>query len=186
MFHLSLESSADRPRIWHRDKALFSWALDARGAIIYRSQEWSDYTGIHEPDLRSRLRSQAVHPEDFGTVERHVDTAVEQQTPFLLSYRLKRADQAYGWVTTGGAPSHSPVDGTFVGYLGTTRALSHPPATSEVDARHAVVVLDSIAAQIMAARELADRHDHPSVVKALEAALLLTGDLLFKELQKRP
>ena len=165
---------------------LFTWALDARGAIIYRSQEWSDYTGIHEPDLRSRLRSQAIHPDDFDIVERDVDTAVHEQTPFLLSYRLRRADQAYGWVTTGGAPSYSPVDGAFVGYLGTTRTLSHPPAAREADAHGSIIVLDSIAAQIMATRQLAGRHPHPSIVKALDTALLLTGDLLFKALRRRP
>lgn len=164
---------------------MLTWALDARGAIIFRSPEWSDITGIVEPDLRSRLRSQAIHPGDFDRVERSVDEAVEARSPFLVSYRLRRADHSYGWVTTGGAPSFSPVDGGFVGYLGTTHEIAAPPAAScDGRAHRSVVMLDYVAGQISTLRSLARQQASHALVKVLDMALLIVGDLLFQTVRR--
>ena len=160
---------------------MMTWVLDTRGAVVFRSQAWSDYTGIHEIDLRSRLRFHAVHPDDFPIVDRIVEDALQERRPFLVCYRMRKVDQTYGWVMTGGSPSHSPVDGEFVGYFGTTKPLIDPPARAqELESTRQIMVLDAIAGQIMNVRALAKAHTHDIVVKALELPLLLVGDLIRK------
>ena len=111
---------------------------------------------------------------------------MQERRPFLVSYRMRRADQTYGWVVTGGSPSHSPVDGEFVGYFGTTKPVDDPPVLpEEFENTRQVMVLDAMAGQIMNVRALAKNHGHDLVAKALDLPLLLVGDLIRKAIGGR-
>ena len=170
------------------------WALDAQGRVIHRSQEWLDFTGLPADDPRGTMRSRAVHPDDSQVVEGVFKEALAARSPFLMTFRLRCGDNRFAWVTSGATPSLSPVDGSFLGYIGTTEPMSLPPDTpralSILYARdqlssksRSLLDLDAIAEHITAARSLAERTGDFSVVATLDSVLILIGDLIYRALQ---
>ena len=59
----------------------------------------------------------AAHPEDLGPALRIYYSAVEARTPFIVEYRLRRADGVYRWMLDSGVPKYAP-DGSYTGYIG--------------------------------------------------------------------
>jgi signal transduction histidine kinase len=59
----------------------------------------------------------AVHPEDRDRCSGIYVPAVEAHRPFVMEYRLRRADGNYRWVLDTGVPRYG-ADGRYAGYLG--------------------------------------------------------------------
>ena len=170
------------------------WALDSEGAIVHRSRDWFDFTGLSASEARSMTRFSGIHPDDVAAAERIFDEAFAARAPFMMTLRLQRAGSGYVWVMAGGAPALAPVDGSFLGYFGSTEPLASAPDTPGVvnilaepvqaaPPAKSVLMLDSIAEHLMAARSMAKRNAETNVVKTLDLVLILVGDLIYKALK---
>jgi PAS domain S-box-containing protein len=76
-----------------------------------------EFTGLPIEKLRDNGWMVAAHPEDLDAALRIYYRAVEARTPFVVEYRLRRADGGYRWVLDSGVPKYGP-DGSFSGYIG--------------------------------------------------------------------
>ena len=102
------------------------WSSTKTGTITYASAEWTSYTGQPLGDALGDGWLDMLHPEDRESTARFFKEACASAAPFTVRYRLRRSDGVYRWVLVGAAPSLSPIDGSFLGYLG---ALSEDDAT---------------------------------------------------------
>ena len=59
----------------------------------------------------------SVHPDDRDRCVQTYTPALAARQPFLIEYRLRRADDDYRWVLDSGVPRLGP-DGGLVGYIG--------------------------------------------------------------------
>lgn len=94
------------------------WATDAGGEITYVGPEWTTFTGQEAFDARGSGWLTMVHPEDRDRICDLLRTALKRVATVTLRYRLNRADCGWAEVVAAAAPSMSPLDGRFVGYLG--------------------------------------------------------------------
>ena len=172
------------------------WALDSHGSVVHRNRQWYEFTGLSEDDTRDSSNARAIHPDDLDAVDRLMHEAIVMQSPFLLTFRLRHGPKLYAWVMSGGTPVLSPVDGSFLGYLGSTVPLPYPPDLPKVmnlmyppshpkRAKSAVLMLDAVADHVTTARNMARRNGNPIIVKVLDFCLILIGDLLYTSMQDR-
>ena len=167
------------------------WSLDSQGAVSHVSQDWRQFTGLSEDETVGQFTCPAIHPDDQASVVAIIRSALDARRPFLLTYRIRRADNRYKWAMSGGAPSFAPVQGNLLGYLGSTEILARapdPPQVTDIlhqpvqSSQHRIMTLDAVADHVMAARRIAKQSDDPAVAKILDVALLSIGDLLYKSL----
>jgi diguanylate cyclase (GGDEF)-like protein/PAS domain S-box-containing protein len=109
------------------------WLADAHGAWSFVNQAWEDYTGRQvEQELGDRWL-ESVHPEDRVTLRQAWNEAFGLRRPFMVEYRLRRADGSYGWIHTDGVPVDDE-HGRLAGYLGTCHDITEQ-RSAELDAR---------------------------------------------------
>jgi PAS domain S-box-containing protein len=88
------------------------------GYCDYQSQQWVEYTGVpmdqHLGDGWNRL----LHPDDRSRVFSAWHTAVEDNTPYELEYRIRRHDGIYEWFRVIGRKIHDK-EGRIVRWFGT-------------------------------------------------------------------
>jgi PAS domain S-box-containing protein len=93
------------------------WRTDVQGRCDYVNQTWLDFRGRgSELDLSERWAG-AVHPDDRELFERSYREAFARREPFEVTYRLRRSDGQFRWISDRGTPYDDP-QGTFLGYLG--------------------------------------------------------------------
>jgi PAS domain S-box-containing protein len=85
--------------------------------LDYLNRTCVDFTGLPIEKLRDNGWMDAAHPDDLDAALRVYYRAVEARTPFVVEYRLRRADGSYRWVLDSGVPKYEP-DGGFAGYIG--------------------------------------------------------------------
>lgn len=102
--------------------ALFSgfpnlvWRSDASGACDYLNQSWLDYTGRSRDSELGEGWLESMHADDRQHWHEAYQRAFAQMQPFEMEYRLRRADDSYGWIICVGRPYHD-MQGRFAGYL---------------------------------------------------------------------
>ena len=93
------------------------WRTDALGHCDYANQTWLKFLGsIAEPDLSKRWLS-AIHPEDLSKFNEAFKNAFLNRVPYETTYRLRRADGEYRWISDRANP-YNDTHGRFLGYLG--------------------------------------------------------------------
>jgi len=93
------------------------WSADARGRVMFANKAWYDFSG----QSPSRLSSwtDALHPDDRGTVFRRFADARNSGSPFTAEARLRRADGRWCWHQTRALPQRDP-HGEVVRWIGIT------------------------------------------------------------------
>jgi len=85
--------------------------------LDYLNQYCVRFTGLPIEKLLDEGWMDSVHPEDLDAILSIYYQAVEARTPFVVEYRLRRADGGYRWVLDSGVPKYG-LDGSFTGYIG--------------------------------------------------------------------
>jgi PAS domain S-box-containing protein len=93
------------------------WTARPDTTLDYLNSTCVAFTGLPLEQLRDESWLDAVHPGDRDPCAAIYVPAFEARTPFLMEYRLRRADGAYRWVLDSGVPKYGS-DGSFTGYIG--------------------------------------------------------------------
>ena len=67
------------------------------GALDYVNRQWTDFTGLSFEQIRDRVWTQLVHPDDAGETVRLWNQSLETGEPLRCVHRFLRGDGAYRW-----------------------------------------------------------------------------------------
>jgi PAS domain S-box-containing protein len=93
------------------------WTARPDTTLDYVNRFCAEFTGLPIEKLLDEGWLDAVHPDDRDPAASIYVPAVEAHRPFLVEYRMRRADGPYRWVLATGVPTYGP-DGGFSGYVG--------------------------------------------------------------------
>jgi len=113
----ALRSSEELFRGVANSAPVLIWATSARGQSDWFNQAWLNFRGrTMEEELGEGWLS-GVHPEDLQANLKAADAAAAKREPFNVAFRLKRADGAWRWINSVGAPRFDET-GVYRGYIG--------------------------------------------------------------------
>ncbi len=113
----ALRESEERFRLMMDGAPVMIWTARPDATLDYLNRTCVEFTGLPIEKLRDKGWLDAVHPEDLDRCAGIYIPAIEARRPFLMEYRLRRADGAYRWLLASGVPKYGP-DGSFAGYIG--------------------------------------------------------------------
>lgn len=93
------------------------WLSDAEGNCVYVNQRFLTFTGLPPSELLGDRWLRAVHPLDVEPALQAIRSAIARQSPFQVTYRLRRADGEYRWLLVQARPQFTD-DGCLAGYIG--------------------------------------------------------------------
>jgi PAS domain S-box-containing protein len=117
-----------------RDQAVI-WATGPLGECKYLSPEWTAFTGQSAAEAVGFGWREMLHPDDRDNVQQILLDACRINATFTTYYRLRRQSGTYAHVVAGASPSFSPIDGSFIGYLGSVTEVTE--LVAETGARQA-------------------------------------------------
>ncbi|MBI3783061.1 MAG: response regulator [Deltaproteobacteria bacterium] len=103
---------------------------DKEGRRLYTNGRWQQITGL---DLAASLGDgwrRAIHPDDFDGVVARWSDCIRSQTELSHEFRFVRPDGQVRWVHGRTAPLRD-VNGTVVGFVGTTEDITNRRQTEE-------------------------------------------------------
>lgn len=113
----ALRSSEELFRGVANSAPVLIWATTARGQADWFNQAWLNFRGrTQEQELGEGWLS-GVHPDDLQTSLEAADAAAARREPFNVAFRLRRADGAWRWINSVGAPRFDEA-GDYRGYIG--------------------------------------------------------------------
>jgi PAS domain S-box-containing protein len=106
------------PRLAHGSLPVLIWTAGPDGAIDYRNERWTAFTGGPPGAMLGWTWLDRLHPDDRDRVEAEYKGAVAGRTPVRLECRLLHQDGEYRWMLVTGEACHLE-GGEFLGYSGT-------------------------------------------------------------------
>src|SRR5262245_25522829 len=94
------------------------WSATPDGACDYFSTQWTEHTGVPEPDLLGWRWLATLHPDDREPTRRLWTDSVAGRGPYDVEYRVRRRDGVYRWYKTRGTPIRDS-EGNIVKWFGT-------------------------------------------------------------------
>jgi|GEM_PF-1667517 len=94
------------------------WAARPDGWNIYFNQQWVDYTGMTLEESYGHGWNIPFHPDDRQVAWNAWQDATQNDKPYELECRLRRADGAYYWWLIRGAPLRD-ASGKIIKWFGT-------------------------------------------------------------------
>jgi PAS domain S-box-containing protein len=94
------------------------WSATPDGACDYFSTQWTEHTGVPEPDLLGWRWLATLHPDDREPTRRLWTDSVAGRGPYDVEYRVRRSDGVYRWFKTRGTPIRDS-EGIIVKWFGT-------------------------------------------------------------------
>ncbi len=114
----ALAESESRFHVLADSAPVLIWVNDLKnGKLVNRAFE--EFTGMDEAGLRESPWGSFVHPDDRAAFLAAYRKALDGREPFLSIARFRRADGAYRWMKSIGAPRFTE-SGELVGYVGST------------------------------------------------------------------
>lgn len=113
----SLRASEERVRRIVDHTPVMIWTARPDTTLDYLNSTCVTFTGLPIEKLRDEGWLEAVHPEDRDRCVGIYTPAIDAHIPFVMEYRVRRADGAYRWLLASGVPDYAP-DGNFSGYVG--------------------------------------------------------------------
>ena len=113
----ALRSSEELFRGMANSAPVMIWATTARGRADWFNQAWLNFRGRTLAEELGDGWFGGVHPEDRLASLDAADAAVEKREPFNVAFRLRRADGAWRWINSVGAPRFDEA-GVYRGYIG--------------------------------------------------------------------
>src|SRR4051794_5174642 len=99
------------------------WSATPDGACDYFSTQWTQHTGVPEPDLLGWRWLEVLHPDDREPTRRLWTDSVAGRGPYDVEYRVRRSDGVYRWFKTRGTPIRDSA-GRVVQWFGTCTDIS--------------------------------------------------------------
>ncbi len=112
-----LRESEERFRVIADTAPALIWMTGNDKQCTYVNSRWLEYTGRPMEQEVGDGWARGVHPHDRDRCWTLYSEAFERRESFEMEYRLRKADEQYGWIQDHGVPRFLP-DGTFAGYLG--------------------------------------------------------------------
>ena len=114
---IKLQESENRFRIMADHAPVLIWLAGTDMQYVWFNKVWLDFTGRTIQQEMGDGLMQGVHQDD---VQRYTDTfaaAFDARDEFTMTFRLRRADGTYRWLTNHAVPRFENQH-TFVGYIG--------------------------------------------------------------------
>jgi PAS domain S-box-containing protein len=112
-----LRESEQRFRALADSAPVLIWIADTTGRTTYFNRQWLGYTGRSLEQELGFGWADGLYAEDLLPCRKIAAAAWEARLEYRMEYRLRRADDIYGWVLETGSPRFAP-DGAFLGYIG--------------------------------------------------------------------
>lgn len=106
------------------------WMAGPDMAITFFNRFYREYTGQQTPSLAGDNWLKFVHEDDRAYCEQSFTTARENRNPFVMEYRVRRADGEFRWIYGTAAPRFA-ADGKFLGYIGSQVDISDRKSAEE-------------------------------------------------------
>jgi PAS domain S-box-containing protein len=100
----TLRASEERFRSLATAASQIIWTTDAAGRTLSISTSWTAFTGQAPQTLLDEAWADAVHPDDRAMAARCWQEAIRSGKGFEVSYRLRRHDGVYRWMSVKGVP----------------------------------------------------------------------------------
>jgi PAS domain S-box-containing protein len=94
------------------------WMTGPDHMLNYVNTAWLEFEGVDLEDEVGEGWLQSIHPEDSQRVIMERKDAFQRRSGYTITYRVRRHDGTYRWVTTKGNPVYDGI-GTLTGYAGT-------------------------------------------------------------------
>jgi PAS domain S-box-containing protein len=115
---------------------LLMWRCTPDGTYNYLNMAWLEFTGRPLAQAVGDGWADSVHPDDRGPRLRAHRNAIRHATPFEITYRLRRHDGVYRWLTDHATPIHDE-SGRFLGFAGSCVDISERVASlAELEIEH--------------------------------------------------
>ncbi|MFM9912100.1 MAG: ATP-binding protein [Methylophilaceae bacterium] len=124
------------------------WATRPDGWNIYFNQQWVDYTGLTLEESYGHGWNTPFHPDDRQSAWDAWQLATQQNAPYSLQCRLRRADGVYQWWLIRGVPMRS-ANGEIQKWVGTCTNINDIKRT-EVIVRDAASVASKVKSEFLA------------------------------------
>ena len=100
------------------DFPVMVWQCDPKGSFNFFNQTFLRFTG-RRPDQEMIVGFwENIHPKDLRVFTDSFYQSLDNQTPFIVEYRLKDRFGSYRWVLNHGKP-FKDIDGRYGGFIGT-------------------------------------------------------------------
>src|SRR5256885_361610 len=134
------------------------WSAMPDGTCDYFSAQWTEHTGVSEPDLLGWRWLKTLHPDDREPTRKFWLESVAEHHPYDIEYRVRRRDGEYRWFKTRGAPVRDS-SGAIIKWFGTGTDITELRETQEA-LQERERQLDSLMGHVpgLAYRALADDH----------------------------
>jgi PAS domain S-box-containing protein len=130
--------------------AAIAWRTAGSGEVISELPEWSAFTGQTNDEVKGWGWLQAIHPDDRAQTAASWSTAVLNESPLRMEYRVRRRDGEYRHVLARSVPIRDK-DGTIVEWFGASIDLTEQKRTEQALAeseRFTRSALDALSAHI--------------------------------------
>ena len=126
------------------------WITRADGWNIYFNHQWVDYTGLTLEESYGHGWNKPFHPDDKQRAWDAWQNAVNNNVPYSLECRLRRADGEYSWWLIRGAPMLNE-NGTIEKWFGTCTDINEIKAAEQelrisataFDVQEGIVITDA-------------------------------------------
>ena len=157
------------------------WASTSKGSITYAGPEWTVFTGQPTDAALGDGWLQMIHEDDRRRTSDFFKDACASVLPFTVEYRLHRVGNNYARVVAGAIPSLSPVDRTFIGFLGTINEIEDDCEATNILGRailrptsaatKPLTPIDIIADYLLLARVTAQQADEERLLASIDFAM---------------
>ena len=113
----ALRESEARFRTLADTAPVLIWMSGPDAQRTFFNRAWLAFTGRTVPQERGEGWAGSVHPDDHARCMELYGASVAARQPFVMEYRLRRADGEYRWVLDNGVPRFDP-QGGFTGFIG--------------------------------------------------------------------
>jgi two-component system CheB/CheR fusion protein len=119
--HIIAKKVLEEQELWMRHMAdnvpAMIWICDQHKQISFCNKSWLEYRGLAKEEAFQKEWLFGIHPDDFEKESEKFEISFSKKQPFVMQYRVKRADGEYFWLLTHAKPFYSN-DGHFDGYIG--------------------------------------------------------------------
>jgi len=122
------------------------WTARPDTTLDFLNATCVEFSGMPLDQLLDKGWLSVLHPEDIEHAAGIYVPAFEARRPFVMEYRLRRADGVYRWCLASGVPKYE-LDGRFAGYIGCSVDISERKE-AEDRMRQAGVALEASHRQI--------------------------------------
>lgn len=157
----ALRASDDLQREALRIARASIWSYDAKSRETTQSPDVYHLFGYDEMPASLDGRIALRHPDDRQKSQDDAEERMRLHEPFIIRYRLKRADGSWAWVEWRGVPQLG-TDGQYTGYRGT---------------------LEDVDEQVRREEALRDSDDHQREALHIARADVWTWDAATRELE---